>query len=84
MHLTLPKAFMRYVGNNLHETDHKRIDDWVNRIEFWLENGLGQLYFFMHIQDEVFSPELSVYVLQQTNKVCKLDLKKLYLSKTVS
>jgi len=76
MHLTVPKAFIRYVGNSLHETDYTRIDDWVNRIQYWLENGLTELYFFMHMHDEAFSPELSVYLVEQLNKVCKLDLKK--------
>ena len=76
MHLTIPKAFIRYVGNSLHETDYTRIDDWVKRIQYWLENGLTELYFFMHMHDEAFSPELSVYLVEQINKVCKLDLKK--------
>ena len=76
MHLSVPKAFIRYVGNSLHPTDYKRIDDWVNRIKYWLENGLSELYFFMHMHDEAFSPELSVYLVEQINKTCKLDLRK--------
>jgi len=74
MHLTVTKAFIRYVGNSLHETDYTRIDDWVNRIQYWLENGLTELYFFMHMHDEAFSPELTVYLVDQLNKVCKLNL----------
>jgi uncharacterized protein YecE (DUF72 family) len=76
MHLTMPKALIRYVGNSLHSTDYKRIDDWVQRIQYWLNNGLTELYFFMHMHDEAFSPELSVYLVEQVNKVCNLDLKK--------
>ena len=76
MHLTMPKAFIRYVGNSLHPTDYKRIDDWVQRIQYWLNNGLTELYFFMHMHDEAFSPELSGYLVEQVNKVCNLDLKK--------
>lgn len=76
MHLTVPTAFIRFVGNSLHPTDYKRIDDWVKRIQYWLDNGLSELYFFMHMHDEAFSPELSVYLVEQLNKGCKLDLKK--------
>ena len=76
MHLTLSKAFIRYVGNSLHTTDYNRIDDWVKRIQYWIENGLTELYFFMHMHDEAFSPELSVYLVEQINKACELDLKK--------
>jgi uncharacterized protein YecE (DUF72 family) len=76
MHVTVPKVFIRYVGNSLHPTDYKRIDDWVKRIQYWFENGLTELYFFMHMHDEAFSPELSVYLIEQLNKLCKLHLKK--------
>src|SRR5665647_1880841 len=34
MHLTIPKAFVRFVGNSLHETDYERCDEWVKRIGY--------------------------------------------------
>jgi uncharacterized protein YecE (DUF72 family) len=74
MHLAIPKTFVRFVGNSLHETDYPRIDDWANRIKQWLGNGLNELYFFMHMHDEAKSPELTVYLVDQLNKVCGLDL----------
>lgn len=76
MHLTVPKTFIRYVGNSLHPTDYTRIDAWVQRIAYWLNNGLSELYFFMHMHDEALSPELSLYLVEQLNKVCGLNLKK--------
>ncbi len=74
MHLTLPKTFIRYVGNSLHATDYTRIDDWIKRIQFWMDNGLRELYFFMHMHDEAFSPELTVYLVDKLNALCDLDL----------
>ncbi len=74
MHLTLPKTFIRYVGNSLHKSDYSRIDDWAKRIKYWLDNGLKELYFFMHMHDEATSPELSVYLADKLNKVCHLNL----------
>lgn len=76
MHLTMPKAFIRYVGNSLHPTDYTRINAWVTRIKHWLANGLEELYFFMHMHDEATSPELTVYLADQLNKVCNLNLMK--------
>lgn len=76
MHLTIPKAFIRYVGNSLHRTDYPRIDAWVNRIKYWLDNGLQELYFFMHMHDEATSPELTVYLVDKMNKECGLNLVK--------
>ncbi|MEO6218855.1 MAG: DUF72 domain-containing protein [Ginsengibacter sp.] len=74
MNLTVPKTFIRFVGNSLHPTDYTRCDDWVKRIELWLSQGLEELYFFMHMHDEAKSPELSVYLIEQLNKVCNLNL----------
>lgn len=74
MHLALPKTFVRYVGNSLHHSDYTRIDDWVRRMKYWLDKGLEELYFFMHMHDEATSPELTVYLVDKMNKELGLDL----------
>jgi uncharacterized protein YecE (DUF72 family) len=74
MHLTIPKTFIRFVGNSLHKTDFTRCDDWVHRIRHWLDEGIRELYFFMHMHDEAYSPELTVYLVQKLNKTCNLNL----------
>ena len=74
MHLTVPSAFIRFVGNSLHPTDYTRIDDWVNRIRYWLDHGLKELYFFMHMHDEAYSPELSVYLADKMKEVCGIEI----------
>lgn len=76
MELTLPKTFIRFVGNSLHKTDYTRIDEWTLRIKGWLENGLKEVYFFMHQHEEAYSPELCVYTIDKLNTVCGLKLKK--------
>ena len=76
MHLTLPKTFIRYVGNSLHHTDNTRIDAWIERIKYWLDKGIEELYFFMHMHDEDTSPELTVYLIDKMNAVCGLNLVK--------
>jgi len=40
INLTTAKAMVRFIGNDLHETDFKRLDDWVGRIRYWMESGL--------------------------------------------
>jgi uncharacterized protein YecE (DUF72 family) len=74
MHLTLPKTFIRYVGNSLHSTDNTRIDVWVERMKYWLDKGIEELYFFMHMHDEATSPELTVYLIDKMNVTCGLNL----------
>lgn len=75
MRLTTPEAFIRFVGNSLHESDYTRIDDWVKRIKKWNENGIKDTYFFMHMHDERYSPELSKYLIEQLNKKCDAGIK---------
>ena len=82
MHLTIPKTFIRYVGNSLHPSDNKRIDAWVKRIKYWLDNGLEELYFFMHMHDEATSPELTVYLVDKMNTEIGLNLIKPTFVKT--
>ncbi len=74
MRLTIPKAFIRFVGNSLHPTDYNRADTWVQRMKYWLDHGLKELYFFMHMHDEATSPELTVYLVDKINKECGLNL----------
>ena len=83
MNLTVPKTFIRYVGNSLHKTDYTRIDAWVKRMKYWLDKGMEELYFFMHMHDEATSPELTVYLVDKMNKECGLNLiKPTFVDKT--
>jgi uncharacterized protein YecE (DUF72 family) len=68
MRLTVPAAFIRFVGNALHPTDYKRVDDWVQQIKTWSNNGLSEMYFFMHQHNELHSPELCAYTIRQLNQ----------------
>lgn len=74
MRLTTPEAFIRFVGNGLHPTDYTRVDAWVQRIKLWLQQGIEKVYFFMHQHEEIHSPELARYVIQQLNKECGLSI----------
>lgn len=75
MRLTTPSAMVRFVGNGLHPTDYSRIDTWVERLKIWFENGLQQLYFFVHEPDNTLAPELAIYLIEKLNKECGLELK---------
>ena len=70
MHLSTPECFIRFVGNALHPTDYTRIDEWVTRIKKWMEEGLEHCYFFMHQHEELHSPELIKYFIEQMNTRC--------------
>ncbi|BAV09727.1 Uncharacterized conserved protein YecE, DUF72 family [Filimonas lacunae] len=76
MHLSVPVCFVRFVANSLHPTDYTRIDEWVNRLTYWIEKGVQEIYFFIHTHNEVHSPELAVYLINKLNEATGLKLKK--------
>ena len=73
MRLTNPNAFIRYVGAN-HKSDYKRLDDWVDRIAQWTEQGIREVDFFVHQNIEKDSPLLSAYFIEKLNKRLGLHL----------
>jgi uncharacterized protein YecE (DUF72 family) len=67
--VTVPKTMIRFVGNSLHPTDYARADTWIGRMQYWLEKGMDELYFFMHMHDEALTPELTVYMVDRLNAI---------------
>jgi len=74
MRLTTPKAFIRYVGANNPQSDRERLDDWVNRLKVWVDQGIRDVYFFVHQNIEMESPLLSAYFIEKLNKQFGLTL----------
>ena len=74
MRLTTPTAFIRYVGSN-HSSDYSRLDDWVERIKIWMDNGLENLYFFIHQNIEKESPLLATYFITKLNARYKMNVR---------
>lgn len=75
MHVTIPKTMIRFVANDLHPTDFKRLDEWISRIKYWVDSGLEELYFFMHSLDETYAPDLANYLIKGLNEHCDAGLK---------
>jgi uncharacterized protein YecE (DUF72 family) len=65
--LTASSAFIRFTGNNLDPSDFSRLDDWVNRLSEWMDQGLRKFYFFVHSPQKHFCPELTYHFIQQLN-----------------
>ncbi|MGD8747772.1 MAG: DUF72 domain-containing protein [Balneolaceae bacterium] len=73
LRLTNNVAFIRYVGAN-HPTDYSRLDDWVHRLKAWAEQGLENIYFFVHQNEEQESPRLGAYFIHKMNQALGIDL----------
>jgi uncharacterized protein YecE (DUF72 family) len=74
MRLTTPTAFVRWVGAN-HPSDYSRLDEWVERLAEWIENGLENLYFFIHQNIEKESPLLATHFIKKLNERCGLNVR---------
>ena len=57
---------VRFVGNasdtEIHPTDYQRIDDWVERIQYYVDQGIRKIYFFPHEPNNILAPELGEYI----------------------
>lgn len=73
MRLTNATAFIRYVGAN-HESDYSRLDDWIERLKIWKEQGVKEIDFFVHQNIEKESPLLSAYFIKKINSELGYDL----------
>jgi len=73
MRLTTPNAFVRYVGANA-ESDYQRLEDWLDRLTNWKNEGLQNLYFFVHQNIEKASPLLSAHLIAKMNEAWGADL----------
>lgn len=74
MRLTTPIAFIRYVGANA-PSDYTRIDDWLDRLESWMKQGIKEIYFFVHQNLEKESPMISAEFIEKLNKHFGYELK---------
>jgi uncharacterized protein YecE (DUF72 family) len=79
MRLTTPIAFIRWVGSNHHDSDRKRLEDWIPRLKAWKDQGLEELCFFVHQNDEIESPALCAHLIERLNKElgCNLTVPKI-------
>jgi len=75
MALTSDTTMVRFVGNNLHETDFNRIDEWVSKLNSWQAYGLNKVYFFPHEPDNIKAPEISEYLCDHIKKIDNFNVR---------
>jgi len=66
--VTTDFAMVRWVGNGLIDNDYTRLDEWINRLKEWIDQGIHEIYFFPHEPDNLLAPEITLYLTQQIKK----------------
>jgi uncharacterized protein YecE (DUF72 family) len=74
--LTSLKVMVRFIGNDLHPTDHVRIREWVNRLHSWIQLGLEQVEFFVHEPEDRNGPAMVSEFTDLLNEECNLNVRK--------
>ena len=72
--LTTDRAFVRFIGYDLHPSDYVRMDEWAERIKTWIDKGLKEAYFFLHQENEANTVITADYMVEKLNEVCGLNL----------
>lgn len=76
--LTTDSVIIRFAGANLHPSDYQRIEQWVDKIVSWMEQGLKTVYFFIHQPSpyKYKSGILAAYMIERLNsRIPNLNLK---------
>lgn len=73
--LTNKTAFIRFGANDLHASDYTRLTEWAERCSQWIEQGLEELYFFIHTSDQSVAPEIANHFIHEFNKLNWVKLK---------
>lgn len=76
-HATLPapRTMIRFVGNELHPSDQRRVDAWIPRLAGWLAAGADSLDFIVHQPGDLLSPRLASYVEQAFKERADLSVR---------
>ena len=73
--ITSSRVMVRFLANEMHPSDFKRLDHWVKKIGTWMELGVQEIYFYPHLHGYDRVPELSSALIQRLNRAFDLELK---------
>ena len=62
--ITTDTIFIRFKGNDLHQSDFFRLDQWIKKIFEWIEKGIQKIYFFVHTMKKHLCIYLTDYLIK--------------------
>jgi uncharacterized protein YecE (DUF72 family) len=82
MEVTAPFVMIRFVGNGMHPTDYVRLDAWVERMGEWMKKDIAEIHFYMHQPDELYTPQMTKYLVDSLNERLGLSIEPPHLIET--
>lgn len=80
LHTTLCADFtlIRFIGNDLHPSDHARMVEWAARLKAWSDAGLKRIFFFIHEPDDIKTPQMTQFAVKSLVEIAGADLQPLH------
>lgn len=72
--ISAPFSMLRFIGNDLHDSDFTRAEAWAKRISQWKSYGLKQFFFMVHEPDDIKTPEMADWLVNELNQTCGAGL----------
>lgn len=72
--ISAPFSMLRFIGNDMHESDFNRAKSWSEKINNWQKMGLKKFFFIIHQPDDIKIPEMADWIISDLNSVCQANL----------
>lgn len=72
--ISAPFGFLRFIGNDLHPSDYTRARIWSKRLSEWQGWGLKRFFYMVHEPDDIRTPDMTDFVIQELNANCDAEL----------
>lgn len=71
LHTSISADFtmLRVIGNELHTSDFIRARNWVLKFREWEIHGLRRVFLFIHEPEDILTPEMTQYYLEQIHNL---------------
>lgn len=66
--ISAPFSMLRWIGNNLHPSDHTRAKAWAERLGSWSQKGLQRMFVFVHEPGNPEVIDMSDIMIQELNE----------------
>ncbi len=67
---------IRWVGNNLIQSDFKRIEAWLSKLLEFKNNGLKEVFFLVHEPNNILAPEMCDFLIETAREEKVFEISK--------
>ena len=65
--LSSSRVMIRFASNDMHPSDELRMDQWVERLKVWYQNGMKEIFLSVHAEDPLAEISATRLFIQKIN-----------------